>query len=361
MKNWLLPKLDYPLLTLLLLLTSLGLIILYSAAIQTHYFTLKKQLINIIISFSLMLVISQIHPRLYYRIAYRFYFIILLILILVLFTGHIGKGAQRWLNLGFIKFQPSELMKIALPLALCRYLTDIASPPNMKKIAICLILILAPVLLIVKQPDLGTGLLILFTGLTSLFLAGIAWQYLLYGALLSAISLPVFWHFMHQYQKERILIFLNPESSPLGAGYNILQSKIAIGSGGLIGKGWLHGTQAHLKFLPEKTTDFIFAVYAEEFGFIGITLLLILLFTIICRGFIISSKPQNPFMRILAGTLTMIFFFYSLINIGMVSGILPVVGVPLPLISYGGTSMVTLMISFGMLSSIAVNKNYQAY
>lgn len=361
MRSWPTPKIDYPLFFLLILLTGIGLIILYSAGIQTHYYTIKKQLLNIIFSFSILLIIAQIHPRFYHYFAYRLYFFTLCLLLVVLLFGHIGKGAQRWLNLGFIRFQPSELMKIALPLALSRYLTDRPIPPSVRNILISLFIITLPTLLIAKQPDLGTALLIMFTGIITLFLTGISWTYLAYGLFTSAISLPIIWHFMHPYQKQRILIFLTPELSPLGAGYNIIQSKIAIGSGGLLGKGWLHSTQAYLKFLPEKTTDFIFAVFAEEFGFIGAMLLLTLLFLIIVRGFIISKKPDNSFMQVLAGTLTMIFFFYSLINIGMVSGMFPVVGIPLPLISYGGTSMLTLLMSFGMLMSISNNKNYKAY
>ena len=266
-------------------------------------------------------------------------------------------GAQRWLNLGIIRFQPSELMKIALPLMLANYLSDKPLPPSMAVLIRCLAIILVPSLLTIIQPDLGTGVIILLSGAIIIFLAGINWRIIT--AVISAglLSLPVLWHFMHHYQKERVLTFLNPERDPLGSGYHIIQSKIAIGSGGILGKGWLNGTQSHLNFLPAHSTDFIFAVYGEELGLIGCILLLTIFLIILARCVYISYNAHLTFNRLLVGGLGFIFILSAFINIGMVTGILPVVGVPLPLISYGGTSSVTFMIGFGIIMSAYTHKS----
>jgi rod shape determining protein RodA len=275
-----------------------------------------------------------------------------ILLLAVLLVGHTGKGAQRWLGFGVFKFQPSELLKIACPLMLACYLSNKELPLKLRHLFITGLFIVVPVLLIAKQPDLGTALLIAASGLFVLFFAGIRWR-IIFGAMLGALAtLPVVWYMLHDYQQKRILTFIYPEQDPLGSGYHILQSKIAIGSGGTFGKGWLNGTQAHLQFLPEKTTDFIFAVLGEELGLLGAIILLTLYTIIILRCLDISTSAQDTFSRLSVGSLTMAFFIYIFINIGMVSGMLPVVGLPLPLLSYGGTSMVTIMASFGIIMSI---------
>ncbi|HEX5635448.1 MAG TPA: rod shape-determining protein RodA, partial [Gammaproteobacteria bacterium] len=248
--------------------------------------------------------------------------------------------------------QPSEMMKLATPMMIAWFFSERVLPPGYKILAIAATLVLVPTLLIAKQPDLGTALLIFAGGFFVIFLAGISWRLLTGLIVTGAALMPVVWHFMHDYQRMRVITFLNPERDPLGSGYHIIQSKIAIGSGGAYGRGWLNGTQSHLDFLPEQSTDFIFAVFGEEFGLIGAVLLLSLYVFVILRGLIIASEAQDTYGRLLGGSLSLIFFVYLFVNVGMVSGILPVVGVPLPLISYGGTSLVTLMAGFGMLMSI---------
>jgi rod shape determining protein RodA len=280
----------------------------------------------------------------------------ILLLIGVLLFGDIGKGAQRWLNLGVFKFQPSEMVKLAVPLMIAWYLAKQPLPPKLKTIALTFILIAIPVGLIAKQPDLGTSLLVGSAGIFALFLAGISWRFIITLFGLAAAAAPVVWMNMHNYQKQRVLTFLDPEKDPLGSGYHIIQSKIAIGSGGLFGKGWFNGTQSQLDFLPERHTDFIFAVLSEEFGLVGVLLLLLLYLFVILRGLYIASQAQETFGRLLAGSLILVFFVYLFVNTGMVSGLLPVVGVPLPLISYGGTSLVTLMAGFGILMSIHTHR-----
>jgi len=247
-------------------------------------------------------------------------------------------------------------MKLAVPFMLAYYFDRRSFPPMFHHLSIGIILLVVPTLLIMKQPDLGTSLLICASGLFILFFTGIRWRYLLSAVVVGAISVPLLWLFMHDYQKQRVLTFLNPERDPLGAGWNIIQSKISIGSGGLTGKGWMQGTQSNLEFLPEKNTDFIFSVFSEEFGFIGICLLLLTYFLVVCRGLYISARAQDTFSRLLTGGLTLTFFVYVFVNIGMVSGILPVVGLPLPLVSYGGTSIVTIMASFGILMSVQTHR-----
>lgn len=347
---------DLPLLLSLLLLSAVGLFVLYSAGDQNTDLIIR-QLTRLLIGFIIMLAIAQVSPAVIQHWAPWIFGIGLLMLIAVLLLGEVGKGAQRWLNLGLFRFQPSEIMKVAVPIMIAWYLAEAALPPRRLQLLTALLILVLPTLLVAKQPDLGTALLIASSGIFVLLLAGLQWK-LIIGALIALISsTPLVWNFlMHDYQRQRVLTFINPESDPLGAGYHIIQSTIAIGSGGLYGKGWLNGTQSHLDFLPERSTDFIFAVFGEEFGFLGILLLLAIYGTIIVRGLIIANQAQDTFTRLLAGSLILTFFVYIFVNIGMVSGILPVVGVPLPLISYGGTSMVTLLASFGILMSIQTHR-----
>lgn len=346
---------DGPLLFALLLLSLIGLIVLYSAGGQNESLMIK-QLIRLVIGFALMIVIAQIHPTSLSHWTPWVYTAGVLMLLLVLLLGDIGKGAQRWLNLGLFRFQPSELMKIALPMMIAYYLSQSTLPPPKLRLLICLLLLIVPTFLVIKQPDLGTALLIASSGVFGLFLAGIRWRLIISVFVLLAASAPFAWNMMHEYQQRRVLTFINPETDPLGAGYHIIQSTIAIGSGGVYGKGWLNGTQSHLDFLPERSTDFIFAVLSEEFGLIGVLLLLSIYLFITARGLMIASQAQDTFTRLLAGSLTLTFFVYIFVNIGMVSGLMPVVGVPLPLISYGGTSLVTIMAGFGVLMSIKTNR-----
>ncbi len=351
---------DWILLFGLLCLTSLGFIVLYSASDQNSHL-LVRQIIRLVIAFGIMLAIAQISPDKLKRWSIWIYTIGLIMLILVLLFGTIGKGAQRWLNLGFFRFQPSEIMKVAVPMMVAAYLSKHSLPPNLKQLFISLLIIIVPTLLIAKQPDLGTALLTAVAGIFVLLLSGVSWR-LIIGLTSSVIAfIPIAWtYLLHDYQRQRVLTLLNPESDPLHTGYHIIQSKIAIGSGGFTGKGWLEGTQSHLQFLPERSTDFIFAVYAEEFGLMGAVLLLLIYLFIILRGLYIATQGQESYSRLLAGSLILTFFIYIFINIGMVNGILPVVGVPLPLISYGGTSMVTLMATFGMVMSIYTHRKLLA-
>ncbi len=348
--------LDGLLLAGLLLLSLLSLLILYSTSGQ-HIDTLLRQTTRIAIAFSAMLLIAQIHPNHIKRYAINLYLIGIALLLAVLFFGEIGKGAQRWLDLGFFRFQPSEMIKITTPIAIAWYFSEHSIPPRWKEFFIASLLVAIPTILIAKQPDLGTAILIASSGAAVFFFAGISWRIILSSGSVLIALLPVLWHFMHDYQRARVLTFLNPESDPLGKGYHIIQSKIAIGSGGLYGKGWLASTQAKLDFLPERSTDFIFAVFAEEFGLWGCLCLLFLYLLITLRALYIAVEAQDTFSRLLAGSLSFTFFVYVFVNIGMVIGLLPVVGVPLPLISYGGTSMVTLLIGFGILMSIHTHKS----
>ncbi len=277
-------------------------------------------------------------------------------LIAVLLFGEIGKGAQRWLDLGLVRFQPSEILKLAVPMTIAWVLSLRPLPPKSLGILLTIMLTLIPVVLIAKQPDLGTSLLVASAGVMVLFFAGLSWRMILALLIVVAAVAPLAWFSMHDYQRARVLTFLDPETDPLGTGYHIIQSQIAIGSGGISGKGWLNGTQSHLEFLPERHTDFIFAVIGEEFGFTGILALLGLYLFVIVRGLFIAVHAQENYDRLLAGGLTLVFFVYLFVNTGMVIGLLPVVGVPLPLISYGGTSMVTLLAGFGMLMSIETHR-----
>ena len=336
-----------------------GLFVLYSASGQSVA-RIYGQGINIVVALSFMWVAANIAPNQLERVALPLYIFGVLLLIAVALFGSISHGAQRWLNLGFTKIQPSEIMRIAMPMMLAWYFSKQEGKPKMADFAIGGVLLLVPVALIMKQPDLGTSLLITASGFYVLFLAGLSWKLLLGSTVLFAASTPILWSMLHDYQRKRIEILLDPTQDPLGAGYHTIQAIIAIGSGGTAGKGWLNGTQAQLDFLPERTTDFIFAVFGEEFGLLGNLLLLLLFTLIILRGLVIASQAQSTFARLLAGSITLTFFTYAFVNMGMVSGILPVVGVPLPLISYGGTSMVTLCLSLGILMSIHTHKKLVA-
>ncbi len=351
--------LDGTLLFGLILVSAMGLAILYSASGQDAD-VLLRQSIRLGIAFGAMIFMAQIPPAWYFRWAPWLYSAGILLLLAVLLVGDVGKGAQRWLDLGVIRFQPSEMMKLSLPLMVAWYFAERRLPPRPLGLIISGLIIVVPVLLIAKQPDLGTALLIACAGFFVLFLAGLPWKLLGLLAGVGAAGLPVLWHFMHDYQRQRVITFLNPEQDPLGAGYHIIQSKIAIGSGGLFGKGWMNGTQSHLEFLPERSTDFIFAVLGEEFGLMGILGLLVLYTFILMRGMYIASQAQDTFTRLIAGSISLTFVVYIIVNTGMVTGLLPVVGLPLPLISYGGTSMVTLMVGFGMLMSIHTHRKLLA-
>ena len=339
----------------ILLLSAAGLGILYSAG-DGSIELVQKQVVRLSLAFLVMFVVAQIPQRQLYLWSPWFFALGIILLVLVLAAGDVGKGAQRWLDLYVVKFQPSEMMKLITPMMLAWYLSERQLPPRLKSLLISAVLVILPTLLIAMQPDLGTSILIAAAGFFVVFLAGIRWRILLGTGIAVLAFIPVLWRLMHDYQKQRVLTLLNPESDPLGSGYHIIQSKIAIGSGGLYGKGWLNGTQSQLDFLPERHTDFIFAVFAEEFGMMGAIVLLSLYLFIILRSLYIASKAQDSFGRLLAGSLGLTFFVYLFVNVGMVSGILPVVGVPLPLVSYGGTSMVTLMAGFGMLMSINSNR-----
>ncbi|MGD8207883.1 MAG: rod shape-determining protein RodA [Thiohalocapsa sp.] len=347
--------LDGPLLAGLTVLCGLGLVVLYSASGQNESL-LIKQLIRLGVAAVAMLFIAQIPPKMLKIWTPWIFALGILLLVMVLVAGEMGKGAQRWLDIGFVRFQPSEIMKLAVPMMAAWYLMERPLPPRLSELAILLVICLLPAALIAQQPDLGTSLLIAASGIIVILLGGISLRLIiLFGGLAVAVA-PVLWMNMHDYQRQRVLTFLNPESDPLGSGYHIIQSKIAIGSGGLFGKGWLNGTQAQLEFLPERATDFIFAVMGEEFGLVGLAMLLVLYALIVLRGLYIATQAQDTFSRLLAGSISLTFFVYVFVNTGMVTGLLPVVGVPLPLISYGGTSMVTLMVGFGILMSIHTHR-----
>lgn len=347
--------LDMPLLGGLLALCLLSMIVLYSAGGQDPDL-LVRQGMRFLLGFAVMLVLAQVPLRYLEYIAPWLFSAGVLLLIAVLAVGDISKGAQRWLDLGLFTFQPAEIMKLAVPIMIAWYLSARALPPSTKRLFLASLLIIVPVLLIAKQPDLGTALLVASAGILVMLFSGIKWRLVaaFVGVLLCAA--PLLWYFMHDYQRRRVFTFINPESDPLGAGYHTIQSTIAIGSGGIAGKGWLNGTQSYLDFLPERTTDFIFAVYGEEFGLLGILVLLGIYIFVVLRGLHIALRAQDSFGRLLGSSLVLTFFVYVFVNVGMVSGLLPVVGVPLPFISYGGTSLVTLMAAFGILMSIHTHR-----
>ncbi len=348
-------RIDRPLFTALILLTLAGLTILFSAS-GGDWNLVGKQAVRVAIGFALLIAFTFTPPR-YFRIATPFFYgLTLLLLLSVPVLGATGKGAERWLNLGVIQFQPAELMKIALPLTLAWFFHDRSPPLRWQPVLIALVLIAIPAALIAIEPDLGTAILILGAGACVLLLAGLPRHWIIILIVIIGATLPLGWHFLHAYQRERLLIFLDPQSSPLGAGYHIIQSKIAIGSGGLFGQGFLGGSQAQLDFLPERTTDFVFAVFAEQFGFAGVIALLVLFAFIIGRGYVLVARTHTRFGRLVTAGLITTFLLYVVINVGMVAGVVPVVGVPLPLVSYGGSSVVTVLASFGILLSIAAHR-----
>ena len=345
--------LDLPLLALVLLTAAYGLVVLYSA-LDRDWVAFQGQLSRLALAFVVMLIAAQLDLAMLQRWAPVLYGLGMVMLVLVLLVGVQAKGAQRWLGVpGLPRFQPSELMKLAVPLMVASFLADRPLPPTAKTVVSVLALIAAPALLIGLQPDLGTAILVAAAGFAVLLLSGLFWRWVLLAGLLGLAALPGLWMVMRDYQRKRVLTLLDPESDPLGAGWNIIQSKIAIGSGGLFGKGLFEGTQSHLNFLPESHTDFIIAVLAEELGFLGVLGLLTLYFLLLTRGLYIATQGRDTFARLLAGGLTLTFFTYLFVNVAMVSGLLPVVGVPLPLVSYGGTSALTLLAGFGVLMAVA--------
>jgi rod shape determining protein RodA len=344
--------LDGPLTGVLAIIVCIGILVVYSASGQ-NLKMIEHHLANIAIAVAALIALARLATPQYLRLFAPIAYVIgILLLLVVAVTGHIGKGAQRWLDIGFIRFQPSEIMKLAVPMMCAWYMHERPLPPTFKDLVVMGLMIAVPTGLIVMQPDLGTALLIAASGLIVMLLAGMHFRIIL-------ISLPLFagaawgaWHVIHDYQRQRILTFLNPETDPLGAGYHIIQSQIAIGSGGIFGKGYMNGSQAQLEFLPERSTDFIFAVIGEEFGLLGQLLILCLYGVVIGRALYLAMQGQDTFSRLTGGAIALSFFVYVFVNSGMVSGILPVVGVPLPMISYGGTSMVTLLAGFGILMSL---------
>ena len=350
--NWLL-------VILIVMVAGVGFAMLFSAAGGNMDPWAKRQIVRFGVAFGIMIVVATINIRIWLRYAYALYFLALALLVAVEVAGHVGMGAQRWISLGFVNIQPSELMKIFLVLALARYYnaSAIEDIGRISRLFVPIMLIAAPTVLILRQPDLGTAIMVAMTGAVVLFLAGVRlWKFVVVG-IAGLAAAPIAWQFLHEYQKKRIFTFLNPEIDPLGAGYHIIQSKIALGSGGLMGKGFMRGPQSHLHFLPEMQTDFIFTMLAEEFGLAGGLALIILYALILTYGMIIAARSRNQFGRLVAGGIISTFFFYVFINIAMVTGLIPVVGVPLPLVSYGGTVMLTLMIGFGLVIAVGVHRD----
>ncbi len=350
---------DLPLLAGLLLIGAVGMFVLYSAG-SANEDLLVRQSVRMGVALAVMLVMAQIPPNFLRMWSPIVYIGGLVLLGLVIVGGDVGKGAKRWLDLGVVTFQPSEIMKLAVPMMAAWYLHERPLPPRMGQLLVLAVLILLPTFLIAVQPDLGTALLIASSGVIVVLMAGISARLIAAVGFLAMCCAPVLWYFMHDYQKRRVLTFLDPERDPLGAGYHIIQSKIAIGSGGVFGKGWLNGTQAQLEFLPERSTDFIFAVIGEEFGLLGLLVILVLYLFVVGRGLYIAVQAQDTGSRLLAASISLTFFVYVFVNTGMVTGLLPVVGVPLPLVSYGGTSMVTLLAGFGILMSIHTHRKLLA-
>jgi rod shape determining protein RodA len=353
---WMRLHIDPILLFLLLLLTGFGLMALYSGSGQSISMV-KRQLVFFILAYATLFIVAQVKLNFMQRWALWLYALGVILLIAVLLFGVGAKGAQRWLSLGFIRFQPSEILKLAVPMTVASYLCSRVLPPALKHVLVSLAIIIVPTVLILKQPDLGTSLLIAASGVFALFMAGLRWRFIIISLVLLIASLwPIWEYVLEDYQKQRVLTLIDAESDARGAGWNTIQAKIAIGSGGVDGKGWLQGTQSQLDFLPESHTDFVIAVVAEEFGFVGVLCLILVYLCIIARGLTIAWQAQSTFNRLLASSIVLTFFVYVYVNIGMVSGILPVVGVPLPFVSLGGTSIVTLMFGFGVLMAIATEK-----
>jgi rod shape determining protein RodA len=349
-------RIDGPLMAALALTLALGLTVVYSASGGSSFDRAVGQGRNLALAIFALWFFAQIQPQMLMRLAVPVYVSGLALLVGVALFGDVRNGARRWLNLGVTVVQPSEIMKIGVPLVLAWYFHRREEGLRMRDFAIAAILLAIPVGLIVRQPDLGTALLIFASGFFVIFLAGLSWKVLGSVAVAGAVSLPLLWPMLHDYQRQRVLTLLDPMEDPLGAGYHIIQSTIAIGSGGILGKGWLNGTQAQLDFVPERSTDFILAVFGEEFGLVGIVVLIVLYMLIIARGMMIAANASTVFSRLIAGAITLTFFTYAFVNMGMVSGILPVVGVPLPMISYGGTALLSILIGFGILMSIATHK-----
>jgi rod shape determining protein RodA len=351
--------LDVPIVITVLLISALGLVVLYSST-GGNMAPVLRQSVRLGVALCAYLVVAQFPPRYLRMLTPWLFCFVFALLVLVDRVGVVEKGAQRWLDLRLFTFQPSELMKLSAPMMVAWFMHERRLPPTLLQLLMLALIVAAPAVLIARQPDLGTALLVAAAGGLTILLAGINLRVITGLLVLGVVSVPVLWSRLHDYQQARVFTFLNPESDPLGAGYNIIQSKIAIGSGGLFGKGWLNGTQAHLEFLPERSTDFIFAVLGEEFGLLGVLALLGLYLILIGRGLYIAAQAQDTFTRLLAGSLSLTFFFLAFVNVGMVSGLLPVVGVPLPLVSAGGTSMVTLMAGFGILTAIQGHKKLLA-
>jgi len=344
----LIAPIDPPLMVMAMLLLSFALLVVSSAS----YERIGAQIVNMLVALVVMRLAAQVPPQRLMYFALPIFVGGMLLLIAVALFGDVSKGARRWLNLGFMRIQPSEIMKIAMPLMLAWYFQRHETFLRLREYVVAAILLLAPVVLIARQPDLGTAILVLAAGFYVIFLAGLPWKVLAALGLAALAATPLGWSLLHDYQRNRILTLLDPEADPLGKGFHIIQSTIAIGSGGIFGKGWGQGTQAQLEFIPERHTDFIFAVLSEEFGLLGNTLLLVLYAMLIGRGMMIAANAPTLFTRLLAGSITLIFFTYAVVNMGMVSGLLPVVGVPLPFVSYGGTSLTTLFVGIGILMSI---------
>ncbi len=347
--------LDTQLLIVLLLLMGVGLATIFSGSNQSVP-RISSQVANIMVALGVMYVFANVPPHYLRRIALPLYVCGVLLLVCVALFGEIVNGARRWLYVGVTRIQPSELMKIAVPLMLAWYFDRYEATLKLKNYIIAALLLIVPIGLIVRQPDLGTALLISAAGAYVLFLAGLSWRIIIGLGIAAAACLPFVWGMMHDYQRQRIRTLIDPTQDPLGTAYHTSQSTIAVGSGGLVGKGWLQGTQTHLDFIPERTTDFIFAVFSEEWGLFGNVMLLVLFLLVIGRGVVITANAPTLFTRLFGGAITLTFFTYAFVNMGMVSGILPVVGVPLPLVSYGGTSLVTICLGLGILMSIETHK-----
>ncbi len=346
---------DGVLLSAILLMMFTGLLVLLSAS-NVNFTRTSGQLVNMLIALGVMWLFANIPPHVLQRLALPVFLLGCVLLVGVALFGEIVNGARRWLNIGITRIQPSELMKIALPLALAWYFNRNEASLRLRNYAVAALMLAFPAALILRQPDLGTALLISASGGYLIFLAGLPWRVIITLGVTALASLPFAWSALHDYQRQRVLTLIDPTADPLGSGYHTIQSTIAVGSGGVLGKGWMNGTQTHLDFIPERTTDFIFAVYAEEFGLLGNAVLLLLFLFVIARAMMITANAPTLFARLLAGSITMTFFTYAFVNMGMVSGILPVVGVPLPLISYGGTSLVSICLGFGILMSINTHK-----
>ena len=352
-------RIDSFLLGVALAIVGVGLITLFSATDQS-FTRVSNQATSLAFSLVLMWIVANIPPQTLARAAVPLYVVAVVMLVAVALFGIIVNGSRRWLNLGVARFQPSELMKVALPLMLAWYFQKFEGRIGWKDFAVAAVLIVVPVYLIKRQPDLGTALLIGASGFYVLFLAGLSWRIIAGLGALGAAAAPLVWSHLHDYQRERVLTFLDPTRDPLGAGYHSAQASIALGSGGVVGKGWMNGTQTHLDFLPERHTDFVFAVFGEEFGLIGNAVLLLLYLLLVGRGMMIAVSASTLFARLLAGAVTLMFFTYAFVNMGMVSGVLPVVGVPLPLVSYGGTALVSLFIGLGILMSVQAHRKLVA-